>query len=102
MARRYWVMDSPILPAVEMDDAEIVERLRIGGTKRERLAGRRDRLVEPSCEAAHLAEIAMIERHAPVGSDRLAHKFDRDRRIAGLMRDDAEKMERLGMAGHRF
>ena len=44
----------------------------------------------------------MEERHAPVGRDRLAHELDRGRNIAGLMRDDAVKMQRLGMAGHGF
>ena len=57
-------------------------------------------MVEPSREPAHLAEIAVIKRNVPVGRDRLAYPFDRDRRIAGLMRNDAEEMKRLGMAGH--
>ena len=82
-----------------MDDADIVVSLRQVGIDRERCLTRGERRIELSGEPMHLAEIAMIERNLGVGGDRAAHQFDRRRKIAGLIGDDAPQMQRACMIG---
>ena len=51
------------LALVEQRDAEIAQRARIIGIDLERAAPGGDRLVDAAGEAAHLAEIGVIERN---------------------------------------
>ena len=62
-----------------------------------RAAAGGDRLVGAAGEAAHLAEIGVVERNVRRDRDGAAHMLDRLVELAGLMRDDAEHVRGLGV-----
>ena len=85
------------LALIEQRDAEIAQRVRIIGVDLERAAAGGDRLVGAAGEAAHLAEIGVVERDVRLDGDGAAHVLDRLAELAGLMRDDAEHVHGLGV-----
>src|SRR3954467_10894194 len=76
-------------------DAEIAQRLRIVGPQRERAAALLNRLVRQPGEAAHLAEVGMIERDVGGERPRPPQVLDRLSQLAGLMCDQPEQMTRV-------
>ena len=82
---------------VEQRDAEIAERARLIGIDFERAAAGGDRLVGVAGEAAHFAEIGVIERHVGCQRNGAAQMLDRLVEFARLMRDQAEHVRGLGV-----
>ncbi len=87
------------LPPHEQRDPQIAVRLRIVRLERNRLAIRGDRLVHPPRGPIRFAEVRVIRATARIPLDRLADQLDRRVIPPGLMRDHAEKMQRVGMFG---
>ena len=79
--------------------AEVAQRLWKTGLDRDRAAAGRDRVVDAAREPAHLAEIGLEERDVRRQCDRSLQMTDRLAELAGLMRDYAEYMHRVGLVG---
>ena len=82
------------LPHLVERDTEIAPCFGIVRPKLDCAVGGGDRVLRPSGEAEHLAEIAVIERDARVGSDGALHEIDRVRQLPFLMRDDPKEVKR--------
>ena len=81
------------LPHLVERDTEIAPCFGVVRPKLNCAAGGGDRVLRPSGEAVHLAEIAVIERDARVGSDGALHEIDGVRQLAFLMRNDPKEIQ---------